>query len=255
MQASERQKTILEYLKNNKIILIKDVVRKFNVSHETIRRDFDRLQKENLVKRVHGGAIFNEDKKSESNDLLSSNIEYIDNISYIGIEASKLINDGDTIILGIESTVLEVAKNIKNKNVTVLTNSISIINELIDTDIELYTLGGKVNSHEHTINGHMAHSNLQNFYVDKVFIGAGGITLNNGISDYQSEESQLINSMLDRGKQSILVADSSKFGRNCFSTTYLLNKINIIVSDNRLSDNYIRSIKELGVELIISNNF
>ena len=254
MQASERQKIILEYLKNNKVILIKDVVKKFSVSHETVRRDFELLQKQNLITRVHGGAILKEAETDKSKSTISSDKVYVDNLSHIGKEAAKLINDGETIILSIGSTVLEIAKNIKHKKITVLTNSISVINELIDTDIELYVLGGKINSCEHTINGQMAHNNLQNFYVDKTFIGAGGITFDHGISDYNTEESQLINSMIHRGKKTILVADSSKFGMNCFSITCPLNTIDVIISDKNLSDNYITSIKDLGIDVILAND-
>lgn len=255
MLAKERQNEIMELLKNNKIIKITDIVKLFQVSHETVRRDLEALQEQNLVRRVYGGAILIEDKA----DIIPSQIPLPVGAGYmeraaIGRKAAELIHEGETILLAFGSTILETAKNIKSmKHITVLTNSISVLNELLDSDVEVYILGGRVNVDEQTIGGQIACAALQNFFVDKAFISADGITLKGGISNYSNEESQLINAMIERANKTILVAHSSKFGVNSFSVTCPLQKAQSIVSDNYLCKKYQHEIQKMGIDLILAD--
>lgn len=254
MLAKERQYLVLEHLKANNIISISEIVRKFDVSHETARRDLEALKDQGLAKRIHGGAVL-------ADDLSSGSFYYGDKdaLGYaertaIGRAAAKLVNPGDSVLLGMGSTVLEVAKNLKQtQNISVITNAIPVVTELIRTDVDVHILGGRLNHDELNIVGYSVRDTLKKYYADKAFIGAGGITFENGISDYSSDDAEFIHMITERARTVILVADSGKFGTNAFASECSLKDIDVVVSDQNLSQEYVRGIKELGLTLILAN--
>ena len=253
MLSQERQNKIISILEKEHVIKITDIVKKFHVSHETVRRDLETLQEQGMVKRVYGGAILTADTPVSLASPRSRSHGYVERKA-IGKMAAELVHEGDTVLLAMGSTILEVAKNIRHiKDVTVLTNSISVLNELVDSDVTLYLLGGHVSSSEHHMDGQLALQTLQNFNVDIAFVGAGGITLEMGVSDYSYEVSQMIQTMLTRAKCSVLVAQSDKFGKNCFSVTCPLSAIHIVVSDKNLPESYIRVMREMGIQLFLAD--
>ena len=152
------------------------------------------------------------------------------------------------------ATVLEVAKNLKQtQNISVITNAIPVVTELIRTDVDVHILGGRLNHDELNIVGYSVRDTLKKYYVDKAFIGAGGITFENGISDYSSDDAEFIHMITERARTVILVADSGKFGTNAFASECSLKDIDVVVSDQNLSQEYVRGIKELGLTLILAN--
>ncbi len=259
MLAQERQEQIMRHLSKNRIIKITDAVKMFHVSHETVRRDLEALQEQKLIKRVYGGAVLADGKQSEhggtgtvSRSVTPTGLGYRERAA-IGRAAAELVDEGDSVLLAIGSTILEVARNLKEKQrITVLTNSLPVLNELVDSELEVYVLGGKVCSDEQSIGGQLAYNALQSFFVDRVFVGAGGVTFEGGVSDYSEDESHLIATMMSRAKEVVLVAHSEKFGINSFSVTCPLEDIDIIVSDTNLSEEYRRGIEELGIRLVLS---
>lgn len=255
MLAQERQNAILETLiQQGGIIKMKDIVARFNVSNETARRDLEALQDQNLVTRVYGGAIL-VDRREPVNLSVprTSDTPGQDKRSAIGKAAAQLVHEGETIMLASGTTILEIARNLKHlHDLTVLTNSLAVINELIDTNFDIYVLGGKLDSNELNMSGNMGLRAIQGVFVDKAFIGAGGITFQYGISDYGSSDAAIRSEMLNRANQTILVAQSDKFGRNAFSLDTPLSKIKVIVSDGDLSQEYVAGIKEMGIELILA---
>ena len=172
----------------------------------------------------------------------------------IGREAAKLVKEGDTVLLSVGSTVLQIAKHIRDiKHITVLTNSIFVLNELIDSDVRMFVLGGCVNSSEYDMEGHLTVEALKHFCVDIAFICAGGITKENGVSDYNCEVAQVNKAILSRARKTVLVAHAKKFGADSFSVTCPLDSIHTIISDSTLSQGYVRYLQEKGIELILAD--
>ena len=146
------------------------------------------------------------------------------------------------------------AKHIRDiKHITVLTNSIFVLNELIDSDVRMFVLGGCVNSSEYDMEGHLTVEALKHFCVDIAFICAGGITKENGVSDYNCEVAQVNKAILSRARKTVLVAHAKKFGADSFSVTCPLDSIHTIISDSTLSQEYVRYLQEKGIELILAD--
>ena len=257
MLAKERQDEIFSIIQQKKAIKMSDIVKIFQVSHETARRDLEVLQEQGLIKRVYGGAVLLESAISSLGMVERSGM--VDDSSSlereaIGREAAKLVKEGDTVLLSVGSTILQIAKHIRDiKHITVLTNSIFVLNELIDTDVRLFVLGGCVNSSEYDMEGHLPVEALKHFCVDVAFICAGGITKENGVSDYNCEVAQVNKAILSRARKTVLVAHAKKFGLDSFSVTCPLDSIHTIVSDSTLSKEYVQYLLEKGIELILAD--
>lgn len=247
----ERHKIILDLLSKNKIVKVSELVDFFKVSTETIRRDLEELESNNKLERVYGGAvpIITSSEEPEYDIRAFSNPNHKE---CIGKLAAEFINDRDTIILDIGTTCLEIAKNIKNKNITVLTTSLPITNELANSNVRLYCLGGLVRPNELSMSGGITEYVLNQFHVDKAFIGAGGISLNDGISDYNIEEAQIRRQCIKRAQKVYLVSDYSKFGINSFAHVAPLDAIDALITDWDSNEDILNKIKKLNIEVIIA---
>lgn len=247
----ERHKIILDLLSKNKIVKVGELVEIFDVSTETIRRDLEELEASNKLERIYGGAV----PIITSSEEPAYNVRAISNPGHkecIGKLAAEFIEDRDTIILDIGTTCLEIAKNIKNKNITVLTTSLPITNELANTNVRLYCLGGLVRPNELSMSGGITEYVLNQFHVDKAFIGAGGISLNDGISDYNIEEAQIRRQCMTRAQKVFLVSDYSKFGINSFAHVASLDAVDTLITDWDANEDILNKIKKLNIDVVVA---
>ena len=210
---SNRQQQILNILTARGYTNVAELAARFNVTTETIRRDLNELEKENLVNRIHGGAIAAAKRAPE--------VEYQNRGQYLIQEkkdiarcAAELIDDGDTVIILSGTTTLAIAEFLlQKKNLTVITNSVLLCAELAAAkDIEIYIIGGKVRNGNYSISGPIAIENLNVFNPDKVIIGIGGISVEKGLTDHQMDETLLTRCCLKAAGTNIGLADHSKFG-------------------------------------------
>ncbi|MFS0646072.1 DeoR/GlpR family DNA-binding transcription regulator [Siminovitchia sp. 179-K 8D1 HS] len=251
MLAQERYNIILELLELNKIVKVPELCEKFNVSIETVRRDLEYLEQEGKLKRVYGGAVLNTKSGAEP----SYNTRYTKNAKekiMIGKKTAELISDGETLMIDLGTTTLEVARHLKNKkNLTIITNCITIAQELVNVPtFRVIMPGGILRSNELALSGFISEQFIKEFNVDKTIIGVGGITKDNGISDYHLEETRVRRIMIENGKQTIAVADHSKFGIKALVKVCPLNEIDIIVTNDKLHRDIAQEYIDEGIEVI-----
>jgi DeoR family fructose operon transcriptional repressor len=250
MLSEERRNKILEIVNHDKIIKIDDITEKFNISVATARRDLDILEEQLYIKRIYGGAALVMPSGTEPLFFTREMENRTEKIA-IGKAAAEMVVEGDTIYIDTGTTTLEVARNLmKINNITVLTSSLTIMNELANSNVTVYSLGGKIRPHELSMSGSIAINALEQFCVEKAFIGAAGVTFNEGISDFNYEEAQVRLMAIKRAKQSILVADSSKFGNNAFARTCSLDYFHTIITDINLPKVFVDGIKDRKINLI-----
>lgn len=252
MLPSERRNKYLELILEKNYVSINELIDRFNVSIETVRRDLNILVKEDKIEKVYGGAKLKLKPASEP-DI---NLRLIGNLTQkdaIGRKCGDLINDGDCIFLDCGTTTYHISKYLKNKNdLTIVTNSILVINELLTTDFDVLIIGGKLRHSERSIIRYHNLSNLEDINIQKCFIGTGGINIENGATDYNMEDVNTRRMIMERSSEIILAADSSKFGKCVTINVAPLDKIDFIVTDDKISDETLASFKKYKDKIIIA---
>ena len=250
----ERQEQILEYINQTQKANTAELAAKFNVSKVTIRRDIEALAASGLIVKTHGGAL-------ATNNSLIHEIPY----SYkaerdqsakksIGITAARYIDDGDIIILDSGSTTLEIAKNITQKNITVVTDDIKIAMELSGKpNVTAIVCGGTLSDPVYTLTGNVAVDFFSRLHVNKTFLGCDAVDLDFGISNRTYGEVDIKTAMINAADEIIMVTDDSKLDRKVFCYLCDISAINKLII-NQIDDRNRRGFIEKGVEIITTES-
>ena len=185
----ERQKQILSLLTRQQRLSVAEIVAQFAISEATARRDLESLASQGKAQRVHGGVIAVEQAPPEL-PILERESEQLDEKIRIARAASELVSDKETVFLGSGSTVLEVARHLRNRrNLTVITNSLPVLNMLVGINgITVISLGGMLRDSELSFIGHITEQALMEVRADKVIMGTRGVSLEHGLTnDYLQE--------------------------------------------------------------------
>ena len=166
--AVERKDQILGLIQQKGRVTVDELIKGFKVSGATIRRDLEFLERQGLITRAHGGAISKSRVSLEPN-YFEEKQKFLEEKRRIGKKASKLVEEGEVIFLETSTTILEIAKNIKNKtNLTVVTNSLDIAQELHQAEgIDLIMTGGNLRKRIHALMGPLAEVTLSQMRIDK----------------------------------------------------------------------------------------
>lgn len=249
----ERQREIQVLLETEKRISIPAICETFSISEATARRDLESLESAGKIRRVRGGAIIISHSSPEL-PILERENEQSDLKDPIGRATAKLIEPGETVFLGSGTTVLAAARNLYNcEDLTVLTNSLPIINLLIGCNgIDLVVFGGILRETELSFIGHITENALQEVRAEKVIIGTRAISLDEGITNDYMPETQTDRAILKIGQQVILVVDKTKF--ETISTAFLapLEAVNVIVTNYGVDPKYVRSLEKRGITVILA---
>ncbi|AJQ28536.1 DeoR/GlpR family DNA-binding transcription regulator [Pelosinus fermentans] len=254
MLPSERQKKILDLLATKDVVTIPEFITEFNISIETVRRDLGILEKQGSIQKVYGGAKLKNSIFSEPT-MESRMIHNLLQKESIGKKCCEFINDGDCIFIDSGSTTYHIAKYLMDKkNLTIITNSIPVVNELMDTDFEIIIIGGKIRHNERSVVTYDYIFNFSQLNIQKSFICAGGITAENGVSDFNMQEAVTRKIIIERSKELFVAADSSKFDRDVTISIAPLHKINYIITDSYLSKNVASTFKKTATILVLAEN-
>ncbi|GIM45280.1 HTH-type transcriptional repressor GlcR [Collibacillus ludicampi] len=251
MYQEERLISILQHLKDHKRISIQEICDLFSVSRDTARRDIIKLEEQGRIIRTRGGAILPTLKKeifAYKERLGREPVEKRD----IARVAASLIKDGDYIIMDASTTVQFVAEYLSTKNNVVVTNSIDIADLLSrKEDIKIRLLGGELNPRHRFLYGASTISKLSEYQVDKLFLGACGIT-SDGLTYPDEEEGYVKREMIRRADQVIVLADHTKFGKRLFHKISGFENIDIIITDQEPDGDIAAILREHNVEVIIT---
>jgi DeoR/GlpR family transcriptional regulator of sugar metabolism len=253
LSSFERQNRIVQILSERQRLSIAEVCETFSISEATARRDLETLDTDGKIQRVHGGAIALKAYPPEAPILLRRE-EHLAEKARIGRAAAALIQDGDTIFLGSGTTVLEVARHLReHKHLTVITNSLPVLNTLASQEaITVIGLGGILRDSELSFIGHIAEQTLAEVHADKVILGSRAISIEYGLMHEYLPETQTDRAILKAGRQIIVVADHSKFGHAATVLLAPLTVVHTIVTDEHAPDDFIKAASDLGVQFIFA---
>ncbi|MFB7159362.1 DeoR/GlpR family DNA-binding transcription regulator [Lysinibacillus sp. NPDC056232] len=249
MLAAERRKKIFELIYEQNFVKVTDLSELFSVTEETIRRDLEKLEREHKIQRQHGGAIKipSVDQEIHFTEREILNVHEKRAIAY---EALKFIQTGDKIILDASTTARCLARFLPNIPLTVITNSVQVVTELVDKNqIEIISTGGRYTAKSHSFVGPLAERSLANYHVTKTFISCKGVHLKHGVSDSSELQALLKAQMLEHCDEAILLVDSSKINTHSFAQIAPLHKIHTIICDENMDQTFKQQATDLGIHI------
>jgi DeoR/GlpR family transcriptional regulator of sugar metabolism len=248
----ERQKQILSLLTRHGRLSVAEIVSQFSISEATARRDLESLASRGKVQRVHGGVISVEQAPPEL-PILERETEQQDEKLRIGRATAELIADKSTVFLGSGTTVLEVARNLRNRELTVITNSLAVLNKLAGSkEIAVISLGGMLRDSELSFIGHITEQALAEVRADIVIMGTRGISLEHGLTNDYLQETLTDRAIMKIGREVIIVADHSKINRVSTALLAPLRRIQTLATDNQADADFLRAVKKQGINVILA---
>jgi DeoR/GlpR family transcriptional regulator of sugar metabolism len=254
MLQAERQEQILEILRKDLTIRGSHLSELLGVSEMTIRRDLDILEKQGLVERTYGGAVFRQERLTEKFLYHNSIQENPREKRRIAASASTMIEPDDTIYIGEGFTVAQIIRHVKpNIHFTIFTNNLGVISEMKDTAAELVLLPGTYDPATHALAGPLTMEMIRQVNATKVFLGADSLSLSAGLTTANLEIAVVERSMIrhTRGKV-IVIADYSKFGRVSEISIAPLKYINMLVTSRKIPDDFQREFELMGGQVVIA---
>lgn len=251
MFAKSRQEIIYERIKKHGAVKTTELVKDFDVSIETVRRDLLSMEDEGLLKRVHGGAVIKSGMKPFLN-LDERNMEYNAEKTELSKKAVKFIDEGDVLAIDTGSTAIFFSEVLKNtfENLTVVTHSIDVLQILGDKPgFSIILCGGYYNKSEKALYGELAVEMLSKLNVKKAFIFPSAVSLGGGICDYEYEMLQVQKQLINASEQVFILADSSKFEKKALLKVDEMKTDYIYITDDSLSDNLKNIYKENNIKV------
>jgi DeoR/GlpR family transcriptional regulator of sugar metabolism len=257
MPLEERPERILELLVERETASVTELSELLQVSPVTIRSDLNQLAELGRVIRTHGGARISSGRTRQELGFATRQRTNAEQKRLIGWQAAQLVHSNDAIFLDASTTAVAVASALKLRadlfDVTVVTTGIFTALELLGSETFNVVLnGGYVRSLTGSITGLITHEVLSRFNFHKAFLGAWGITADEGLMDSSLVEVELKQAVLPRCREVIGVVDGSKFGRVAVASFASIRDIARVVTDSSAPGNMLDAIRQQGVEILIA---
>ena len=247
-----RRKKILEILRRDGQVRVAQLSDALGATVVTIRSDLDALEQDGYLERTQGGAI--QTMKNYYNlEFQRRKQEHMENKKAIAAAAAGLVRDGDTLFINSGTTTYFAAVELKQrKNLNVVTNSISVAVELggLPT-FRVILLGGDISAQYSFTYGEDVKEQISRYRANWAILSVDGIQPGAGITTYHAEESVIDRIMMERAQTPIIVADSSKLGRESFSRISALTAQTILITDQNANPDITAQIRADGVDVRI----
>lgn len=252
MSVNERQSQILDILRSNGSASVSDLSRRFDVSTETIRRDFRYLEDMGILIRSYGGAVFNEPlastERMQAKERQQCNLQ---EKKYIGQLASRFIKPGLSICCDAATTVLELMHSVSDQaDLVVMTNNIIPLSETEDSAYSLISTGGKANRLSQYLTGPIATQTISQYHFDYCFIGAQGIDQDGRLFDSDESETDVKQIYLKSAEKKCLLVDHTKFNKRAFKCWATLQDFDYLITDRKPEQTWIDLCAANDIQLI-----
>ena len=250
---AERHKHILDCLARDGYVRVAEMAKELDVTTVTIRKDLKYLEEKKLLYRTHGSAS-PVNPQTQEVEVREKEKIHLDEKRRIAMAAAQLIEPDDSIIIASGSTVQMLGDFIQPQgHLTVVTSSLKTAVQLNSMDrVDVIQLGGNVRKNSLSVVGVYTSQFFEQITCSKLFLGVDGIDLDYGITNSNIEEALLNIKMIEASQRTIIMADSSKFGRRGFGRICNLDRIDVIITDSGITASVARAIEDAGIELIIT---
>lgn len=250
---TERHQIILTKLSETGYVNVQDLSTKMKVSEVTIRKDLKLLEDKNLLFRTHGGASkinpYTNDKPVAEKESLNAEEKMA-----IAKSAVSMIGHNDSIIIASGTSMLALARAIHaDGHLTVITSALNVALELSHhLNVDVLQLGGQLRQNSSSVMGPYAEQILADVSCSILFLGVDGIDSEMGLTTTSLMEARLNQKMMDSSQITVVLADSSKFGRRGLGKICPIDQIQHVITDKGISQEYIRILEEKGVSVTIA---
>ncbi|WP_367297920.1 DeoR/GlpR family DNA-binding transcription regulator [Loigolactobacillus coryniformis] len=256
MDINQRRQYIIDKVKAQGTVRISDISQELDITRETIRKDIYTLDKQGIIQAVRGGATASDTVSgTKYGHRTALNIPEKQKIAK---NAIRFIRDGDSIFLDYGTTAFEVAEAIKHsqlKNITVITNSTTVLSTLLyEQKIDMIFLGGSVRGDEGSVSGPLTLDNIDNIYADVGFFGSGGVNLTAGITNHYFGEVEVSKRMMAHCRIKIVLADHTKFEKTALYKTADIKDIDVIITDNEINPQTAKNMRLADISFINSES-
>ena len=252
MLVDQRRNQLLELVRVRGFASLPDLAEQLSVSESTIRRDLDFLEETGAAKRTHGGVFYTGPSPKLPHFDERQPAQW-DKKKQIAVEAVKLIDDGDTVLLDGGSTTYEVAQRLVGRPLQVVTNSLPVANLFAaNASTDLVLLGGYVYPRTGVALGPYANEMLQRLNVRRTILSVGGVNergfFNSNLLLVETERAMML-----AAEEVIVVADSTKLGHQSLAHLCPLENVQHLVVDDEISTEWRKRVTEAGVQLHVAS--
>jgi Transcriptional regulators of sugar metabolism len=246
----ERRQKIIDKLRAEQKVFVAELAESLQVTQETIRRDLEKLEDKGLLQRSHGGAVL----VAPGNEDLSFARRTADNYDLkqrIAVKAAGLISDGASIMADSSSTVLALFELLSmRRELTVITNSVKILNDFAGASLNLVSCGGELRSHSLSLVGNTACRTLAAYNVDLAIFSCKGLDRDRGVTESNEPEAVVKQIMASQAKRTVLLADHTKFDQVVLAKTLDWEDIDCVITDLQPGRKWVELFKKNDIQLI-----
>jgi len=248
----ERRRAILETLNRERRVLVAELANQFQTSQVTIRKDLEVLHEHGHLHRTHGGALPARAGALEDPTLYEKEQLHRKEKLRIAAAAAEMVNEGQVVILDSGTTTTAIARSLRqSKQLTVVTNAVNIAAELAGAAVDVILTGGTLRKNSFSLVGPIAEETLRHLNADVLFLGVDGFDVHYGLSTPNLLESKVNRVMVEVAKQTVVVCDSSKFGKRSLSLIAPPSAVQQIITDHGISKSDLRVLKKAGIEVTL----
>jgi len=252
MLNEERRRLIVEVLNRDGRVLVGDLARHFRTSQVTIRKDLDLLQAQGRIHRTHGGAL-----PASENALDDPTLREKEKLSrkeklLIAAAAARMVKEGQVVILDSGTTTTAIALALRKfTNLTIITNAVNIAAELSGSSLEVILTGGSLRKNSFSLVGPIAEETLRRLNADILFLGVDGFDVRHGLSTPNLLEAKVNRAMMDVARLTVVVCDSSKFGRRSLSSIAPTSAFHRLITDRGIARADLAALKKAGAQVTL----
>lgn len=247
----ERKKKILDALEAAGDMDVLQLSDQLEISPVTMRRDLQRLAREGLLIRTHGGAM-----KADTSPRFPAFIDKAassqEQKQQIGKLAASFVQPGDTIFLDCGSTVFCMCPYLqKIPGIRVITNSLPVLSALMPIpEIIVNLIGGEVDRERKALHGLQAIRHIENYHAAKAFIGVDGLSVQSGLTAFSEKEAGISTAMSQHADAVYLLCDASKIGKDSYFKFAPLSMFHYLLTDKGISRAQQKALEGQGVKVM-----
>ena len=250
MNTGERRQRILELVQKSRSVTNEELLKEFEVTKETIRKDLNALAEKRHIVRTFGGAIVRDDYDPSFEQRLISNLE---EKRQIAKEAVGYIKPNDIIAFDSSSTTFELANLLSgDQELVVITNALKVMNVLAKyNSITAICTGGILRSRSLSFQGEAAKNTINTYNIDKAFVSAKALDFEKGIMDSNEGEADIKRLMLEKAKDVTMMVDHDKLTHMAHVTVCPASRINRIITSALADAGILDKFRRAGIDVIV----